>query len=212
MDHRWTFSGVDSAISFHVDAARSANTEGDDFAFSYSDDGGSNWVEMVVVNSAQFNTYSVNLSSPISGDIIVRVVDTDPATAGNDSRDTLSVDQMFFSTQPVGSSAFTLGGSTPTTGNGLDGLAGFRQSLATGKTPLFSLVSSNQMSENNNSFVVAHRPDSTPLDQFWADTSSGDRLDATDDSKTEPSADLDDRIEFTDVFKSVDDAFAANLK
>ena len=42
---------------------------------------------------------------------------------------------------------------------------------------------------------------------------SGDNLlDAIDDSKTEPSADLDDRIEFTDVFKSVDDAFAANLK
>ena len=42
---------------------------------------------------------------------------------------------------------------------------------------------------------------------------SGDSLlDATDDSKTEPSVDLDDRTEFTDVFKSVDDAFAANLK
>jgi hypothetical protein len=42
---------------------------------------------------------------------------------------------------------------------------------------------------------------------------SGDNLlDATDDSKTEPSVDLDDRTEFTDVFKSVDDAFAANLK
>ncbi|MDB4458474.1 hypothetical protein N9068_00290, partial [bacterium] len=212
MDHRWTFSGVDSAISFHVDAARSANTEGDNFSFSYSDDGGSTWVEMVVVNSSQFNTYSVNLGSPISGDIIVRVVDTDPATVGNGSRDTVSIDQMFFSTQPVGSSAFTLGGSTPTSGNRLDGLAGFRESLATGKTPMFSLASSNQMSKNSNSFVVAHLPDSTPLDQFWASTSSDELLGKTDDSKTEQSADLNNRTEFTDAFKSVDDAFSANLK
>ncbi|MDB4374531.1 tandem-95 repeat protein [bacterium] len=212
MDHRWTFSGVDSAISFHVDAARSANTEGDNFSFSYSDDGGSTWVEMVVVNSSQFNTYSVNLGSPISGDIIVRVVDTDPTTVGNGSRDTVSIDQMFFSTQPVGSSAFTLGGSTPTSGNRLDGLAGFRESLATGKTPMFSLASSNQMSKNSNSFVVAHLPDSTPLDQFWASTSSDELLGKTDDSKTEQSADLNNRTEFTDAFKSVDDAFSANLK
>lgn len=212
MDHRWTFSGVDSAISFHVDAARSANTEGDNFVFSYSDDGGTTWVEMVEVNSSQFNTYSVNLSSPISGDIIVRVVDTDPATVGNSSRDTLSVDQMFFSTQPVGSSAFTLGGSTPTAGNRLDGLAGFQPLLATGQTPQFSLESSGPMSKNNNSFVIAHRVNSQPLDQFWGDASSDDLLNLNDKSNTEPSVDLDDQTDFTDMFKSVDDAFAANLK
>ena len=119
---------------------------------------------------------------------------------------------MFFSTQPVGSSAFTLGGSTPTSGNRLDGLAGFRKSMATGKTPMFSLASSNQMNKNSNSFVIAHLPESTPLDQFWATTSSDDLLSKTDDSKFEQSADSNNRTEITDVFKSVDDPFSANLK
>ena len=211
MDHRWTFSGVEGAISFHVDAARSDNSEGDNFAFSYSDDGGLSWVEMVVVNSSQFNTYSVNLASPISGDIIVRVVDTDPATSGNGTRDILSVDQMFFSTQPVGSSAFTLSGSTPATGNQLDGLAGFRQSLAIGKTPMFSIESSNQLSKNSNSFVINHLAGSKPLDQFWADTSNDFQLDETDRSKTKSSTSLDDGANFNDELKIVDDIFSAKL-
>lgn len=97
-------------------------------------------------------------------------------------------------------------------GNRLDGLAGFQPLLATGQTPQFSLESSGPMSKNNNSFVIAHRVNSQPLDQFWGDASSDDLLNLNDKSNTEPSVDLDDQTDFTDMFKSVDDAFAANLK
>ncbi|MDE0934356.1 MAG: tandem-95 repeat protein [Mariniblastus sp.] len=211
MDHRWTFNGVGGAVSFHVDAARSNNTEGDDFAFSYSEDGGTSWNDLVVVNSGQFATYSVNLNSAISGDIIVKVVDTDPATSGNSVRDTVSIDQMFFSTQPVGTSAFMSGNFTPLLGSNVDGFSkSFQPSFTTAKTPLFSQESSNS-GKNINSLANAHRLNSEPLDRFWEGTLSDDLFSGKEDSETGKTVDGNNRAEFSGLFKIVDDAFAAQL-
>jgi hypothetical protein len=43
----------------------------------------------------------VDLPSTSSGTILVRVIDTDPNTAGHNSQDTVNIDQMHFSTAPL---------------------------------------------------------------------------------------------------------------
>ena len=101
MDHRWTFTGVSGAQSFHLTASRPNNSEGDDFEFQYSDDGGQNWTTLTTVNTSSLTLYPVNLASPISGTVIVRVIDTDPNTAGNSTQDAVDIDEMHFSTSPL---------------------------------------------------------------------------------------------------------------
>ncbi len=101
MDHRWTFTGVSSAQSFYLTASRPDNAEGDDFEFQYSIDGGQNWISLVTVNSPGLTHYSLDLGASVSGMVVVRVIDTDPNTAGNSTRDTVDIDQMYFSTAPL---------------------------------------------------------------------------------------------------------------
>ena len=101
VDHRWTFANVSSAQSFYLTASRPNNSEGDDFEFQYSTDAGQNWTTLATVNAPGLTLYPVALGATISGSVIVRVIDTDPNTAGNSARDTVSIDQMYFATAPL---------------------------------------------------------------------------------------------------------------
>lgn len=101
VDHRWTFTGVSSAESFYVTASRPNNSEGEDFTFQLSIDGGSNWTHLATVSTPSLTLYPVALPSAISGTVQVRVIDTDPNTAGNNGRDTINIDQMYFSSAPL---------------------------------------------------------------------------------------------------------------
>ncbi len=103
LDHRWTFADVNGAESFYVTASRPNNSEGDDFTFEYSTDGGSNWSQLATVTTPSLTLYPVALPSAISGTVLVRVIDTDPSTAGNSVRDTVNIDQMYFSSAPLAS-------------------------------------------------------------------------------------------------------------
>ena len=101
MDHRWTFVGVNAAQSFYLTASRPNNSEGDDFEFQYSSDSGETWESLATITTPSLTLYPVALPSAISGTIQVRVIDTDPDTTGNGDRDSVNVDQMYFSTAPL---------------------------------------------------------------------------------------------------------------
>ena len=116
LEHRWTFdlpSGGEA--TFHLEASRTANTDGDDFLFQYSTDGAT-WLSLTTVASAVESAASVSLGT-LSGTVYVRVTDTD-RNWGNSSNDAVSIDWMAFEmgdVQPVAPTADFAG--TPTSGD-----------------------------------------------------------------------------------------------
>ena len=97
LDHRWSFD-VDQAQSFLINAYRPNNTEDENFVFQISNDGGTQWKSLVTIASDAPTQYTISLGETLTGDVLVRVVDTDPRTKGNGDRDQVWIDQMFFST------------------------------------------------------------------------------------------------------------------
>lgn len=94
--YQWDFGVLAGADSFAVEAFRDANSEGDDFAFEYSTNGGATWTALATVNSSSKQVYQVDLSaSPVSGETLVRVIDTNRSPK-NFSRETLHVDWLYF--------------------------------------------------------------------------------------------------------------------
>ena len=115
-EHKWNFTmpvgGGDA--TFHLEAARTDNTEGDNFLFEYSTDG-VNYTALATVSSATGQTFSVPLG-PLSGAVTVRATDTDRSWY-NTSIDNLFVDYMAFEVgdvQPVAPTADFAG--TPVSG------------------------------------------------------------------------------------------------
>jgi subtilisin-like proprotein convertase family protein/streptogramin lyase len=96
LEHRWEFNvtGGDT-VTFSVEAHRTANSEGDDFIFAYSADGGATYIDMVTVATVVDTVQDFLLPHGISGTVYVRVKDTD-RTWGNTALDTIYVDDMFF--------------------------------------------------------------------------------------------------------------------
>ncbi len=94
-EHRWSFTlpagGGDA--TFHLEAARSANAEGDNFVFAYTTDG-VNYVTLATVSSATEQNFSVPLG-PLSGTVTVRALDTD-RSFDNTANDDLFVDYLAF--------------------------------------------------------------------------------------------------------------------
>ena len=95
LSHTWTFDVAGgSAQSFLVDAHHTANTEGDDFVFSYSlDDLGYTPMVTVTKTSDDDTLQWFMFTEDVSGTVYVRVEDTD-RTAGNHVVDTVFVDEM----------------------------------------------------------------------------------------------------------------------
>ncbi len=101
LEHRWNFDiERGETITFVLEARRSANSEGDNFSFTYSTNNGHTFQPLVVVSSTTDTTYEVALPNTISGAVIVRVVDTD-RTVGNGATDSLFVDRMLIRTVDV---------------------------------------------------------------------------------------------------------------
>ena len=117
LEHRWNFSlpaGGDA--TFHLEASRTANSEGDDFAFDYSVDGGASWLPLVTVASATEQAYAVALG-PVAGSVLVRVIDTNRAWYMT-ALDAVAIDYMAFEVgdaQPAAPTADFVG--TPTGGD-----------------------------------------------------------------------------------------------
>jgi len=93
LDHTWTVTGVQpgAIVELELVAAAPANGEFDDFAFSYSTDGGTTWAPIgVLVNGTGEAAYKAALPANTSGTVRVRVQDTD-RTTGAKTTDTVSV-------------------------------------------------------------------------------------------------------------------------
>lgn len=96
LDYRWTFTTTPNRpATLRVEAHHTSNTEGDDFQFSVSTNGGTSFTNAILVtktaddNTAQ--TFSFTAGS--SGSTIIKVIDTN-RTSGRTSLDTLSVDLL----------------------------------------------------------------------------------------------------------------------
>lgn len=104
LDHRWTLQVVNGeAMHLDVVASRSANGEGDDFAFELSRDGGASWQRVLTVATGGTPTLHTGELPPATrGTVLVRVVDTD-RTAGNSGIDAVTVDRLVIRTvNPLG--------------------------------------------------------------------------------------------------------------
>ncbi len=113
--HEWFFDlPAGGAATFLLEAARSNNTDNDNFAFEYSTDG-VNWVALATISSATEQTFAIDCGT-LSGAVTVRATDTDRNWYAT-SLDMLYVDYMAFElgdVQPVAPTADFAG--TPVSG------------------------------------------------------------------------------------------------
>ena len=101
LDHKWIFNVAGGAsVTFNVKAYHTSNSEGDDFVFAYSTNG-TTWTNMVTVtktaDDGNFQTYT--MPGGTSGTVYVRVQDAD-RTNGRNTMDTVSIDKMYFLSNP----------------------------------------------------------------------------------------------------------------
>ena len=96
LEHRWQFNiQGGSTVTLYAQAYASDSTDNDDFEFAYSVNSGSSWQSLLVVsNTNTDNLQSMSLSNTTSGNVLIRVQDTD-RTQGNRSLDTVFIDQLY---------------------------------------------------------------------------------------------------------------------
>jgi N-acetylneuraminic acid mutarotase len=103
LEHRWTISvGSGTTKEVHVEGFRTSSTDGDDFRFEYSTNGGTSFtpVSMPSLPLADNEVDLIGvLPTSVVGSVIIRVVDTD-RTAGHQALDTVSIDQLWIRVVP----------------------------------------------------------------------------------------------------------------
>ncbi|MDH3249254.1 MAG: putative Ig domain-containing protein [Acidimicrobiia bacterium] len=102
LDHRWTFDIVSGDTSTIAVSATASSSDGDEFVFAYSVDGGQNYAEIVRINDGVTGG-EATLPPGTSGQVIVRVTDTD-RQAGNSNADAVEVDSIVITTTNPGPS------------------------------------------------------------------------------------------------------------
>lgn len=96
LEYQWVFTvPADHLATLRVKAHHSSNTEGDDFRFTVSTDGGATFQNAVLVTTTTYTslvqTYAFNTGT--TGQVIVKVVDTD-RTPGRSALHNLAIDMM----------------------------------------------------------------------------------------------------------------------
>jgi N-acetylneuraminic acid mutarotase len=102
LEERWTVTVVAGSVKqLHVEGFKGVSTDGDDFEFGYSADGGATFTPLSLsLPSADDNDDRVaTLPGSLSGNVLIRVVDTD-RTAGHQTLDTVSVDELWIRSVP----------------------------------------------------------------------------------------------------------------
>jgi subtilisin family serine protease len=132
LQHDWIFNVLGGAsVTFHVEARRADNADGDNFRFSYSTDG-TTFTPLLVVNSPVEQVYSAPLPANTSGVVYIRVNDTD-STRLKLSLDSIHIDHMYIQSSgtansvpevtissPPNNSNWDLGVAIPFAGTALD--------------------------------------------------------------------------------------------
>ncbi len=101
LEHKWTFqlTGAGSSLVLNVKAYKTANNEGDDFAFAYSTDNVNYTTALTVTRTSDNGTYQTAALPPnLTGTVWIRVVDTN-RTPGRRNRDRIFVDHLYMHRQ-----------------------------------------------------------------------------------------------------------------
>ena len=93
LEQRWGFSGLAGAARFAVKA--SASRGDDDFRFELSTNQGTSWTGIGSLTGGASGSFSWDLAAPLSGDVLVRLTDTN-RTAGASLIDSVGIDAMVF--------------------------------------------------------------------------------------------------------------------
>ncbi len=96
MDHTWNVTGVapGATVVLSVTGYAPGNSENDDFNLSYSVNGGPWFALGTIVNGGGSDTFMATLDPATSGSVQVRVVDSDPNTAGASNLDTVVINEI----------------------------------------------------------------------------------------------------------------------
>jgi hypothetical protein len=96
LEHRWNFSlGSSQNVVVKTNAWSSGSSDGDQFKFEYSVNGGSSWSTLFTVSSTSSgNIQSFAIPGAQSGSLIVRVIDTN-RVAGKRELNTVYVDRLY---------------------------------------------------------------------------------------------------------------------
>jgi len=94
LEQQWTFNitGGDIDVSFHVKAGHDSSAE--TFACEYDAQDGLGWQSLVTLSSTAVSSYTAPLPTSLSGEILVRVVDTNRSPRENVT-DTVTIDHMY---------------------------------------------------------------------------------------------------------------------
>lgn len=99
LDHRWTVSVTGGpTVTFTVQASASTSSDGDDFQFRYSVDGGATYSPLLRVPSGASGTWTASLPGGTKGQVLIRVTDTDRG-AGHRGLDSITVDHLVIRSQ-----------------------------------------------------------------------------------------------------------------
>ncbi len=96
LEHRWSFElASPQSVVVHANAWSSGSSDGDQFKFEYSTDGGRRWNSMFSVSATNnSNAQSFALAGSQSGTLMIRVVDSS-RSAGQLGLDTVFIDHLY---------------------------------------------------------------------------------------------------------------------
>lgn len=96
LEHRWDFVlNSSQSVVVHANAWSGGSRDGDQFKFEYSVDNGRRWKSMFTVSStSSSNEQSYAIPGSVSGNLIIRVVDSNHA-AGQQDFDTVYIDHLY---------------------------------------------------------------------------------------------------------------------
>ena len=100
LEHTWTFdvTGGNLGVSFHLLAGHDSTVE--TFHFEYDAQDGAGWQPLVTLSQTAERDYSVDLPTSLSGEVLVRVTDTDRGK--EPVADSVTIDEMYFLSQRSG--------------------------------------------------------------------------------------------------------------
>jgi hypothetical protein len=99
---RFTFTvGAGTVKQLHVEGFKSSSTDGDDFQFEYSTDGGASFTPLTLTLPLADDNVDRMAALPgsVTGSVLIRVVDTD-RTEGHQTLDTVTIDELWIRRVP----------------------------------------------------------------------------------------------------------------
>lgn len=98
LEHKWTIdvgSAIKANVTFYLEAYHTANSENDNFIFTYSLDDSTYHDMLTVTNTSDNGKYQTfEMPKTTGGTVYIQVQDTN-RTPGNTSKDTIYIDHMF---------------------------------------------------------------------------------------------------------------------